>query len=887
MDTRMLSVFFQVGTLKSADVFGFHIERLLGKAAWADIEFRSPVYVEPDEILALPACITLSRDKVDQEFHGVVLSVSMVTSPEHSEQEHLVYRIQMASVLGLLEHEVDCRIFQDLDIKEIVATVLRDLGIEDKRQVWRLSATYPKREYCVQYNESALAFISRLLEEEGIYFFSDMNDGSECLVFADNSENGDPIDGEKKLIYRHNAGLSAMSEAVSVIKQRYRTASGKVTFRDYNPLKPDLDLTVSASADKDEDLELYDYPSLYSTKAVGAQLAQVRLEALQAERMVLEIESDCHRISAGRWITLEETPNELDGDYFVTGVTHVMRLGEYRVCAVVIPRKVKYRTPQKTPLPIIDGPQTAVVVAPEGAPEEEIYTDKYGRCKVKFHWDRYGKLDEHASCWMRVAQPQTSGSMILPRVGWEVVVEFLEGNPARPFVTGRIFNGRHMPPYALPEGKSRTSLKTQASPGGKGTNEIRMEDKAGGEEIRIAAHKNTTLATANNKKTTTASNETKNVKANSTLNIGTDETVKISKGFKNTVGGAQTVSVGGDRKVEVNAVYALTSGGASKTSVAKNQFEMDGNPINALLSLAVKAATEAAKAEAEKALQNLDQVVSQKVDQLMGPIKDIQDQVNELSSAMDAVGRGNLGATGDVMNAASSLPSLDGFTSSFDNMSSQTGLDALVKGAIDAGAGKLGEALGLDGAGGGGSSLANKGGPEGAVEGNSAANNTTGPGHAINVCSSTHTEKVGSVKATIAAAGIHTTVKTGRTQEVGLARIELVGGTRAESCAQNKTEKALGLAVISKAAESEDVSGTRTTMVGGAVLEKIDGSHSITASGKAMFVGAYHKIDAAGAIVFRCGDSEVVIDGGGVAIKAAAVTITAPKVTLKKNVSQI
>jgi type VI secretion system secreted protein VgrG len=555
---------------------------------------------------------------------------------------------------------------------------------------------------------------------------------------------------------------------------------------------------------------------------------------------------------------------------------------------------VKFRTPQKTPAPIIDGPQTARVVAPPGSPEEEIHTDAHGRCKVLFHWDRYGKQDDSASCWIRVAQPQTSGSMILPRVGWEVIIEFLEGNPDRPLVTGRVFNGRYMPPYALPEGKSRTAMKTSSSPGGKGANEIRMEDKAGSEEIKIHAQKDTTIATGNNKTKSTGANETKNVKVNAKLEVGADQTVKVTNGYKNTVVGTQGVSVGSHRTVEVNAVYGLTSAAASETSVGGNQMEMDGNPLEGLLSLAVKTVTEAAKAEAAKALQQLDQAVSAKVHQVMGPLQGLQNQAAQIGAAMDAVGKGNLGAAADAMSAAAALPSPGAFGAALASRGggpgapAAGGLDSLIHGAMRAGTDKLGDALGLGGGGGGGSSLANTAGPDGNVAGNSASDSATGPGHAINVCSATHAEKIGGIKATIAAGGIHTTIKGARHQNIGMARVELVGGTRAESCLADKTEKALGLVVVSKAPESETVGNARLTMVGGGILDKIGGSSTVAATGKAMFVGAFHKVDATSAIVFKCGESEVVIDGGGVTIKTpGAVTITASKVTLTKDVSEV
>jgi type VI secretion system secreted protein VgrG len=921
METRSLTTLFQAGPIVSQDVVGFRIERRLGQVAEAEVFVRSAVYVEPDDLLGVPARIAFGREDLDHELFGVVMSVTMVTSPEDDARPELLYQLHVTSLLGLLERHVDCRIFQDKDVKEIVSTVLRDLGIDDKLQSWRLVAKYPKREYCVQYNESALAFVSRLLEQEGIYFSSDKSDGGELLVFEDDSLMSDPVDGEKELLYRHGAGLDAADEAISVITQRHRTATGKVVLRDYDFKKPEIDLTVTAAAQKDANLEIYDYPGLYTDPKEGKRLAQVRLEAMQAERVTLELESSCPRLVPGRWLELVETPNELDGEYLITGAEHELTMGAYRVRATAIPKAVKYRSPQRTPAPIIDGPQTAEVVAPPGSPAEEIHTDKHGRCKVRFHWDRYGKRDDSASCWMRVAQPQTSGSMILPRVGWEVIVEFLEGNPDRPLVTGRVFNGRFMPPYALPEGKSRTALKTSSSPGGKGVNEIRMEDKAGSEEVKIAAHKDTTLVTGNNKTKSTGANETKNVKVNAALSVGADQTVKVTNGYMNTVKAAQSVTVGGNRTAEVNAVVGLTSGGASATSVGGNQMEMDGNPIKALLSLALKAATDAAKAEAAKAMQQLDQAVSAKVNQVMGPIQGLQAQAENVGAAMNAVSRGDLGAAAGAVSAAAALPSPGGFGASLlggggsaarvgggiamrggggeggapagaaglaaiSHASGPFGLDTMIHGALQSRADRLGDAQGLDGGGGGGSSPANTAGPDGAVGGNAASDSATGPGHAVNVCSATHAEDIGSVKATIAAAGIHTTIKGARNQKVGAARVEIVGGTRAESCLADKTEKAIGLVVLSKAPESEAVGGARSTMVGGAILEKIGGSHTVAATSKAMFVGAFHKIDASTAIVFKCGGSEVVISGSGIAIKTTLCTITAPNITLTKAVSE-
>jgi type VI secretion system secreted protein VgrG len=888
-----LQLFFQAGPIETADILGFRIERRLGHVARAHLEVRTTAYAEPDDLLGLPARVVLGRDAADQQFFGMLTTVAMVHQPENDLRDHVVYRVEVSSALGLLERQVDCRIFQDQDVKDIVTQVLTDLGVGAAQQSWRLSAQYPKRDYCVQYNESALAFVSRLLEEEGIFFFSDAGDSGEVIVFEDDSTLADPIDGDTKIPYRHGSGLEATTDFVGVVTQRCRTATGKITLRDYDFNKPQLDLTKTASASVDADLEVYDYPGLYAEPKDGQRLAQVKLEALQAERVTLVLESACPRLIAGHWMELCDAPDDLDGQYLVTAVVHGLVRGVYQAVATVIPRQVKYRTPQRTPRPIIDGPQTAVVVAPPGSQPEEIHTDKLGRCKVVFNWDRYGKNDDTATFWMRTSQQQTSGSMILPRVGWEVIVEFLEGNPDRPIITGRVYNGKYMPPYALPEGKSRTAIKTQSSPGGQGTNEIRMEDKAGSEEVKIQSQKDTTLATANNKTTAIATNGTKTVTVNSTLTVGSNQTVKVTNGYLNTVKAAQSTIVGGNRTVEINAVYGLTSGGASASSIGGKQFEMDGDPIKALLALAIKAATDAAKAEAAKAMQQLDQAVASKVDQVMGPIKNVQAQAAKVGAAMDSMSGGNMAAAGDAMAAANGIPgpsagggAIQKASDACDHASSTLGLDKMVNGALDAGADKLGSALGLGGGGGGSTSAANLAGPDGAVGSNSDADSATGPGWAITECSASHHEKVGSIKCTIATSGIHTTIKGARKHDVGAARVELVAGTRAETCSADKTEKALGLIVISKAAESESVGAARKTMVGGAILEKIGGSHTVTATGNAIFVGAFHKIDASGAISFKCGGSAVIIDGGGVTIKSKLVTITAPNLTLTKTTSE-
>ncbi|WP_437478005.1 type VI secretion system tip protein TssI/VgrG [Sorangium sp. So ce1014] len=893
MAPRTLSTFFRAQAIASRDVIGFRVERRLGHVTRAEIELRSGTYVDPDELLGSPAYLAFGREGPDHEVHGVVMDVEIAATPADDDLQGAFYRIHVASWMGLLEREVDCRIFQDQDVKEIVSGVLRSAGIDERRQSWRLASSYPKRVHCVQYDESSLAFISRLLEEEGIYFHAEAGDAGETVVFRDDSTTSDPIDGDKEVPYRAGAGLAAVEDAIGVITQRCRTTTGKVVLRDVDFEAPKLDQTVTAAAETDADLEVYDYPGLYKDRREGERLARVRLEALLAERALLELDSICARLTAGRWLTLVDAPEPLDGDYFITAAVHELRDGIYVVRATTVPRSVRYRSPQRTPAPVIEGLQTAVVVAPPSAPAEELHTDAHGRCKVKFHWDRHGESDDTASCWIRVAQPQASGAILLPRVGWEVIVEFLEGNPDRPLVTGRVFNGRFMPPYALPEGKSRSALRTSSSPGGSGANEICLEDSAGSEELVLRSQRNTTFATENNKTRFTGVDESKSVKVDARLTVGADQEIQVTNGYLSAVAGAQTASVGGSRTVQVNAVCGLTAKGASVTTVGGTQKEMDGSPTTALLSLAGSAPTEAAKAEASRALGALDRAVAAKVNQVMAPIHALESQLGDVGAAMASLSVGDLGAAAKALDAVASLPSPAAFGASLGAAAGGSvapgggahWLDALLGGAMNGGGARPGDASGHGGGGGDGSSGESAAGPDGAVASNSASDSATGPGHSVNVCASTHDEKVGGMKATIAAAGIHTTVGGARTQDVGAARIELVAGTRAETCLADKTEKAAGLVIVSGAPETEVVGGSRTTMVGGAVVDKIGGSHTVLAGNKGMFIGAFHKVDASSAIVFRCGPSEVVIDGGGVTIKAGLVTIAAPNVRVKRNVS--
>ena len=935
MALRTFSRSFRTPNVEAHSVLAFRTEQRLGRPTEAHVTVQLAEYIDPEEMIGSPAELSFNAgdDGPVRLFGGIIEAVTIIGSTLIGGGSVHHVKFHVVATIGLLARIEGSEIFQELDVKEIITKVLIANQIPAKQQEWKLSGSYPKREYCVQYNESVLAFISRLMEEEGIYFWTELRDDGEYVIFEDDSESSAPMEGSEELPFRQRTGLDQGIDAIYSIAERRRVVSGKFVLRDYDFKRPKLEMTVEAESDADTDLEVYDFPGLYVEPSEGKRLAKVRLEAEQAARNVTLIESDCTRLDVGHKIKITDAlHDEIDGGYVVVAAVHELGYSGgsqavYHVMAELVPEAIKYRSPRVTPAPIVEGPQTARVVAPAGAPSEDIHTDEHGRCKVKFNWDLGPAQDDKASCWMRTGQLETSGSMILPRIGWEVVVEFLEGNPDRPIVSGRLYNGAFMPPYALPEGKTRTSMQTASTPGGGGSNEIRFEDKAGGEEIMIHAEFDQNLSTANNKVKNVGNNETVHVAVDSTKSVGSNEDVKITMGFETNVGADQSLSVGANRSLEVNAVTALNVGGASTTTVGGNHFEMDGNPLKALIAIAAERAAEVARAAAGKALDQINAAVQSKVDQAMAPITGLQQQMAQIGAGMEAVANGDMGGAAPLLAQAAGLPSPGAFANAMaggggeegggeggggeaaraesggeeggaegggesdEGLSNQLGVNAAVDSAIDQGASAaanaLGSALGLDSDGGGGESAANEAGLVGDVAGVDATDRAKGPGHNTAKVTGTLKEDAGSTRIRAVLNGVHNEIAGDVKEDVGAAKIEMILGNRTETVGGAKTETALGLIIITKGDETEKVTGSKTTMVGGAILEKIGGGHSITAGSPATFVGAFHKIEAATSITLKCGASEVVIDGSGIAMSSPLVTITAGKVSMTKAVSEM
>ncbi len=769
---RELEAQFMIGDVAARRVTAFEARHQAGRPFVLDVSVVLDDYQDLDAFVGKPARLDFGATGDDpRSLIGVVEAATCTGSTElGADGRGTHYTLRVVSAIALLARSVDSRIYQDLAVKDIVADVLKRHGVENV--TWRLSGTYPKREYCVQYQESALAFVSRLCEQEGIYSFVDPSSDVERLVFADDSTTAAPIPGDAELPLRARTRLEDTGDAVYALRQKERVRSGTFTLRDFDFNRPKLDLTATKAAKERAALEVYDYPGGYVDPDDGKRLAGIRLEEEQVLRRTLEIDAVCARLAVGQKIEITDA-GDAGGAYFTFAVRHTYvhhheekgGRSEYTARARLVPLAVKYRPARVTPIPRIEGPQTATVVAPAGSPQQAICTDKLGRCKVKLRWDRSDVADDKASCWMRVAQLQTSGSVMLPRLGWEVIIEFLESDPDRPIITGRLYNGSVMPPYALPEGKTRTTIKTMSTPGGSGTNEIRFEDKAGSEEIMLHAQYDMKVVTANDAKRSIGHNETTTIGHDATLEVGVDQTTKITKGSANTIGGAQTVKVGGDRKVEVNAVTALKTKGNATFKVGGDQMEMDGNPLKALLTLAAQAAEQFIDSLADNAVAAVKAHVDGAVNQVMGPINQLNAQVQSVQNAMQAVSKGDLSAVPGMVAKASGIPGASDLASAMgggggggggggaggggagggggsgaggggaDGGSQTNGLAAMARGAAHSavhqgdGAAKsaLESALGIDPGGADGASGANLAGPAGDVAGVDATDRTEGP----------------------------------------------------------------------------------------------------------------------------------------------------------------
>jgi len=482
------------------------------------------------------------------------------------------YKATVVPWLWFLTRTSDCRIFQEMTVPNIIKQVFRDHGFSDFED--SLNGSYREWEYCVQYRETDFNFVSRLMEQEGIYYFFKHENGKHTLVLADSASAHQPFEEYEEIQYRPPDAAVSSDEVILSWTVSKTVLPGMYSLGDFDFKNTKKDLNTRAKVTRDHagaDHEMYDYPGEYAEYADGENYARTRIEELHSQYMVAKADSDARGICTGCTFTLTEYPrNDQNIKYLITSANYDIALGEfesegsnasesvYSCSFTAIDAAEPFRAGRITPKPSIPGPQTAIVVGPSG---EEIYTDQYGRVKVLFHWDRYGKADENSSCWIRVAQVWAGknwGAMYIPRIGQEVIVEFIEGDPDRPIITGRVYNGQAMPPYELPSEKTKSTLKSNSTKGGQGFNEIRFEDKKGDEQIFIHAEKNLDIRVKNDRFETIANNRHLHVEKDKFEHVDNNRDEKVDADHKEEIGKDRHLKITGKEAKEVGGSQSLT-----------------------------------------------------------------------------------------------------------------------------------------------------------------------------------------------------------------------------------------------------------------------------------------------------------------------------------------
>ncbi len=487
---RSIALFTPLGDDKLL-LESMHGSEALGRLFHFSLDLYAEEPVDPNKILCLN--ITVRLDLISggyRYFNGYVSRFALVSIDESTPAEKIYhYRAEVVPWLWFLTRQADCRIFQDMTVPDIIQKIIKDRGFSNVKS--DLSGTYRKWVNCVQYRETDFNFISRLMENEGIYYFFDHEDGKHFLHLCDSPTAHKAADGAESL--HHDTGPVPSSDNDNHIwdwSLGQEITPNSFAHNDYDPLQPKAQLLSPSNVSHEHDpdtYEIYDYPGGYVTGDEGKTYAKIRMEELESVYEVGHGSSSSRGIHVGAIFKLEDHP-VCDGEYLVTAVNYQLKNNALEVgvgggeeddfsCMITcIPKKYTFRTARTTPKPLVMGPQTAKVTTPKG---EEIHCDKYGRVKVKFHWDRSIEVNENSSCWVRVSQPWAGkkwGVVSIPRKDQEVIVEFLEGDPDNPIITGRVFNADQMPPYELPANATQTSFKSNAKSGGN-FNEIRLEDK--------------------------------------------------------------------------------------------------------------------------------------------------------------------------------------------------------------------------------------------------------------------------------------------------------------------------------------------------------------------------------------------------------------------------
>ena len=540
--------------------------------------------LKPEDLLGKSVTVTVQlRNDAKRHFNGFV---SRFGAGSH-QGRYFAYQATVNPWLWFLTRTSDCRIFQDQTVPEIVKKVFEDHGIA--KFEFKTFRTYRKWVYCVQYRESDYNFVARLLEHEGIYWYFEHGDGQHKLILVDSQSAHDAAKSCESLPYIElGAATGPDTDCISDWRYSQEVRTGKVALTSYDFERPSTDLKVDAAKERKytmSDYEVFDFDGDYIQKSDGKQSAEDRMDELQTPFQALHGSSNAQGIEVGRLLKLTKHPSaNQNAQYLITSL-HVSAqvdayesgnaAGDFRCEFSAIPAAQQFRPTRRTPKPFVQGPQTAVVVGPSG---EELFTDKYGRVKLHFHWDRYSKKNEKSSCWVRVSHPwagKNFGVVQVPRIGQEVVVDFLEGDPDQPIITGRVHNAEQMPPWDLPANATQSGILTRSSKGGGygNANAIRFEDKKGSEQLWIHAEKNQDIEVENDETHWVGHDRTKTIDHDETTHVKHDRTETVDNNETITIGVDRTEKVGSNEKISIGVNRTEDVGANETISIGANRTE--------------------------------------------------------------------------------------------------------------------------------------------------------------------------------------------------------------------------------------------------------------------------------------------------------------------------
>ncbi len=551
--------------------------------------------IDMKALLTKPLVLTLVLHGAERHVHG---NISRMKLAGIGDDGLALYEIELVPWLWFLNLFTNCRIFQNKAVPEIIEQIFKDRGYDSYRKA--LNGSYQPREYCVQYRETDFNFVSRLLEEEGIFYYFEQTQDKHTLVLGDTKEQLADCTHQAEARYQPAEGGVLEDDTVQTLEEELQVHIGTASLTDYDFIKPTSSLYATLSGKQPG--EFYDYPGRYVTKDDGDRYARIRLEEREVSLTTVRAHSNCMGFECGYKFKLKEHyRDDANQEYAIVALRHDGRNSSYRSNSdpsafeyandiEAIPASVPFRPPRRAEKPVVQGAQTAVVVGKSG---EEIWTDQYGRVIVQFFWDRHGKDDENSSCWIRVSHEWAGkqwGAIYTPRIGQEVIVSFLEGDPDRPIITGRVYNADQMPPYSLPGEQTKSTLKSMTSKGGGGFNEIRFEDKQGSEQIFVHGEKDQDIRIKNDRKEWIGNDRHLFVVHDKFEKIGNDEHSHVVANRNEKIDGNHSLEITGNQGIKVTGNQSLSvTGNVTETITGNHNLGVTQNVYIKGLQIVIEA----------------------------------------------------------------------------------------------------------------------------------------------------------------------------------------------------------------------------------------------------------------------------------------------------------